>query len=97
MGFDITEGPEFETDYYNFEALNTPANHPARDVQDTFYIDPTRLLPHSDFLGSGAHDGEAAPADQSCRSPAAFTAPTRSTPLTLRCSISLRGLSSIMT
>lgn len=38
MGFDIVEGPEVETDYYNFEALNMPKNHPARDTQDTFYI-----------------------------------------------------------
>ncbi|MCP5464883.1 MAG: phenylalanine--tRNA ligase subunit alpha [Deltaproteobacteria bacterium] len=37
LGFDIAEGPEIETDYYNFEALNIPANHPARDMQDTFY------------------------------------------------------------
>ena len=44
MGFDIVEGPEVEYDYYNFEALNTPANHPARDVQDTFYITPHILL-----------------------------------------------------
>ncbi len=44
MGFDIIEGPEIETDYYNFEALNTPANHPARDVQDTFYITDNTLL-----------------------------------------------------
>lgn len=38
MGFDIYEGPEIETDYYNFEALNIPKNHPARDMQDTFYL-----------------------------------------------------------
>lgn len=44
MGFDINEGPEIETDYFNFEALNTPANHPARDVQDTFYINDNLLL-----------------------------------------------------
>jgi phenylalanyl-tRNA synthetase alpha chain len=44
MGFDIAEGPEVEYDYYNFEALNTPANHPARDVQDTFYITDKILL-----------------------------------------------------
>jgi phenylalanyl-tRNA synthetase alpha chain len=37
MGFSVVEGPEVETDYYNFDALNTPANHPARDEQDTFY------------------------------------------------------------
>lgn len=44
LGFDIFEGPEVETDYYNFEALNIPKDHPARDMQDTFYIDSTRLL-----------------------------------------------------
>ncbi|MBW1649411.1 MAG: phenylalanine--tRNA ligase subunit alpha [Deltaproteobacteria bacterium] len=37
IGFDIAEGPEIETDYYNFEALNIPKDHPARDMQDTFY------------------------------------------------------------
>lgn len=40
MGFMVLDGPELESDYYNFEALNIPAHHPARDMQDTFYIDP---------------------------------------------------------
>ncbi len=44
MGFDIVEGPEVETDYYNFTALNIPENHPARDTQDTFYISDKILL-----------------------------------------------------
>lgn len=44
MGFDIVDGPEIETDYYNFEALNMPKHHPARDTQDTFYIDENMLL-----------------------------------------------------
>ena len=44
MGFDIAEGPEVETDYYNFEALNLPKDHPARDTQDTFYISENILL-----------------------------------------------------
>jgi len=44
MGFDIAEGPEIEQEYYNFTALNTPENHPARDMQDTFYITPDILL-----------------------------------------------------
>jgi len=39
MGFMILDGPELESDYYNFEALNIPKTHPARDMQDTFYID----------------------------------------------------------
>lgn len=44
MGFDIVEGPEVETDHYNFELLNLPQDHPARDMQDTFYVDPTTVL-----------------------------------------------------
>jgi phenylalanyl-tRNA synthetase alpha chain len=44
MGYEIAEGPEVELDYYNFEALNLPKNHPARDTQDTFYINDTVLL-----------------------------------------------------
>ncbi|MBO5328025.1 MAG: phenylalanine--tRNA ligase subunit alpha [Clostridia bacterium] len=44
MGFEIFEGPEIENDYYNFTALNTPADHPARDMQDTFYITEDLLL-----------------------------------------------------
>ena len=44
MGFDVAEGPEVEWDEYNFKALNTPENHPARDVQDTFYINDEILL-----------------------------------------------------
>ena len=44
MGFSIAEGPEVELDYYNFQALNIPENHPARDTQDTFYITDNILL-----------------------------------------------------
>lgn len=44
MGFDVMEGPEIENDYYNFEALNLPKDHPARDMQDTFYITEEFLL-----------------------------------------------------
>lgn len=44
LGFEIAEGPEVELDYYNFEALNFPADHPARDMQDSFYIKPGVLL-----------------------------------------------------
>ncbi len=39
MGFDVAEGPEIETDWYSFTALNNPENHPARSMQDTFYVD----------------------------------------------------------
>ncbi len=45
MGYTIVDGPEVETDYYNFEALNIPKDHPARDMQDTFWLDvPSMLL-----------------------------------------------------
>ena len=44
MGFSVVEGPEVEYDYYNFQALNIPENHPARDTQDTFYITDNILL-----------------------------------------------------
>lgn len=44
MGFSIASGPEVEYDYYNFEALNIPKDHPARDTQDTFYFSPEMLL-----------------------------------------------------
>ena len=44
MGFDVVDGPEVETDYYNFQALNVPEDHPARDMQDTFYLADKLLL-----------------------------------------------------
>jgi phenylalanyl-tRNA synthetase alpha chain len=44
FGFSVVEGPEIELDYYNFEALNIPKDHPARDMQDTFYIDENTVL-----------------------------------------------------
>lgn len=44
LGFEVAEGPEIESDYYNFEALNLPKDHPARDMQDTFYISPEIVL-----------------------------------------------------
>lgn len=44
MGYSVAEGPEVETDHFNFELMNLPKNHPARDMQDTFYIDDNTLL-----------------------------------------------------
>src|SRR5690625_728160 len=44
LGYEVREGPEVETDYYNFEALNLPKNHPARDMQDSFYLTNELLL-----------------------------------------------------
>jgi phenylalanyl-tRNA synthetase alpha chain len=43
LGYDVASGPEIELDWYNFEALNIPPEHPARDMQDTFYVDPGTL------------------------------------------------------
>ncbi len=47
MGFNVEEGPQIESDYYNFEALNIPKDHPARDMQDTFYIGDKVLRTHT--------------------------------------------------
>ena len=44
MGFEVAEGPEIENDYFNFEALNLPKDHPARDMQDTFYLTDEFLM-----------------------------------------------------
>lgn len=44
LGFDVYEGPEAETEWYNFDALNVPASHPSRDVQDTFWLKDGRVL-----------------------------------------------------
>ena len=49
MGFTVAEGPEIETEYYNFDALNIPANHPARDMWDTFWLQGSQEFPISNF------------------------------------------------
>ena len=60
MGFTIAEGPEIELDYYNFEALNIPKDHPAREMQDSLYF--TRgAFAYPYFSCSGADYGKAAP------------------------------------
>ncbi len=58
MGFDIVSGPEVELDHYNFEMLNMPKSHPARDTQDTFYFTENVLL-HADQPHADSHDGKA--------------------------------------
>lgn len=55
IGYSVATGPEVETDYYNFEALNAPADHPSRSMQDTFYVrdlsgDTTNVKGESDVL-----------------------------------------------
>jgi phenylalanyl-tRNA synthetase alpha chain len=50
MGYSVAEGPEIETDYFNFEALNFPPNHPARDTQDTLFVAGQEMKPQRDRL-----------------------------------------------
>ena len=63
MGFDIADGPEVETDFYNFEALNIPQNHPARDMHDTFWVSsPHHLLrTHTSTIQIHAMQNQSAP------------------------------------
>ena len=62
LGYSVQEGPVIETDYYNFEALNFPPNHPARDTQDTLFI----ANPH--FAGADSYHGEDEVAGEDCDS-----------------------------
>ena len=55
MGFSVVDGPELETDWYNFEALNIPKDHPARDMQDTFYVSPVNGSENGDDLVMRTH------------------------------------------
>lgn len=62
LGFDIAEGPEVESDYYNFEALNFPKDHPARDMQDTFFVsDDVVLRTHTSPLQIRTMEKQAPP------------------------------------
>ena len=63
MGYEVVEGPEVEYADYNFTKLNIPENHPARDEQDTFFINDSILLRSHDFTGSGTYYGERKAAD----------------------------------
>lgn len=60
MGYEVIEGPEVEKDYYNFEALNIPDNHPAKDEQDTFYINKEFVL-RTQTSGTQVHTMETQP------------------------------------
>ena len=57
MGYEVIEGPEIEYDLYNFEKLNIPADHPAKDEQDTFYINKDIVLRTQDLPGTGPCHG----------------------------------------
>src|ERR1051325_8858313 len=66
IGFVVADGPEIEDEYHCFDALNTPADHPARDTQDTFYLAPTAnaAVPLSHPMGGGAGGRAAVPGSQ---------------------------------
>ena len=91
LGFSIAEGPEVELDHYNFEALNIPKNHPARDTQDTFYITGQCrcCAPRPSPMQVRTMEKQQA-ADPHHLRRAAFTARTRSTLPTPHCSIRSR-------
>jgi len=62
LGYSVRQGPMIEKDYYNFEALNIPADHPARDMQDTFFIDETHVLrTHTSPIQIHSLEGESLP------------------------------------
>ncbi len=89
MGYEVVDGPEVEKDYYNFEALNIPANHPAKDEQDTFYLGTDMLL-RTQTSGVQIHEMERG------RIPIRMIAPGRMRWMrpTVRCSTRWRALSS---
>ena len=59
MGYTVAEGPEVERDYYNFEALNLPKGHPARDMQDSFYITEEIFTAYTYITSASTNDGKA--------------------------------------
>ena len=66
MGWEIAEGPEVESEWLNFDALNLGADHPARQMQDTFFVDPPELRPgaaHAHLAGAGPHHARQRAAD----------------------------------
>lgn len=90
MGFDVFEGAEIENDYYNFTALNTPQDHPARDMQDTFYLSPEFLLRTQTSAGQ-IHVMEAQKPPIKIVSPVRFSVPTMTQPIRL-CSTRWKAL-----
>lgn len=78
MGYDIADGPEVETDYYNFQALNIPSDHPARDMHDTFWLTIPSLLMRTHTSTVQIHTMESAIASKGTRTlPLAVFAPGR--------------------
>ena len=111
MGFDVADGPEIETDWYSFTALNNPENHPARSMQDTFYVDLKddeghwlNLRPHTSpmqirYAQAHAQQARRRGADARHARDRARAAPIASTatPRTRRCSTRSRACGSART
>ncbi len=97
MGFMVLTGFEVETEYYNFDALNIPGDHPARDMQDTYWLDQRPAPPHAHLGQPGA--GVASGSGRRCgrSSPAAASATKPPTPATRTRSTSSKGCWSIAT
>ena len=95
-GFEVAEGPEIEDDFHNFEALNIPADHPARAMHDTFYLKDGPAAAHAYLAGADPRDADAHAAAGADRARAACIAATR-TSATRRCFIRSRACSSTRT
>ena len=94
MGWELAEGPEVETEQFNFDALNFPPDHPARSEQDTFYVAPDGLAPgaaHPHLAGADPRAARARPAGLHHLASAGPSAPTSSTPPTPRSSTRSRA------
>lgn len=89
MGFEVADGPEIEDDFHNFQALNIPANHPARAMQDTFYVENGDVCVHTLRLFKSAICSTKKSRLSALLLPAAFTVWTVM-PLTRLCSIRLK-------
>ena len=91
LGFAVVDGPEVETEFHNFDALNIPPTHPARDAQDTFWLADGHLLRTPHLSGPGARHGEVRRPRCASSPPAASSAMKRSTPATSTPSTSLKA------
>ena len=58
LGYQVVEGPEVESDHYNFEMMNLPKDHLARDMQDTFYITPEYPTSYTNFSSTSSYNGK---------------------------------------
>ncbi len=90
LGFSVAEGPEIEDDYHNFEALNFPADHPARDMQDTFFVTDGHVLrTHTSPVQIRVMETQ--PAAAARHRPRASSTATTATSRTRRCSTRSRA------